>query len=140
MVEGIAALSTRDPSLHARFLSGVRDIVERAERALIARDAGTLSALFGENQSLLREVHLSTPAIEQMIELAESTGISGVKLTGSGGGGSVIALAGFADVDAAGSDAERAATALAERWSLEGFPAFPTRIRGKADGATPEPR
>jgi mevalonate kinase len=132
MVESIAALVTSDPDLHARFLSGVRSIVERAEPALARRDAATLSALFVENQALLSAVHLSTPAIDRMIELARATGISGVKLTGSGGGGSVIALGGFADRDELGSASEQAASALAERWSAEGFPAFPTRIRGSA--------
>lgn len=133
MVEGIAALQTTDAPLHARFLNGVRALTQQAEEALAARDEKRFGGLMNENQALLRAVHLSTPAIERMVELAGEAGALGVKLTGSGGGGSVIALGGFAPQAAPpGTDlrARVVAEAIADAWAQGGFKAFATKIRG----------
>lgn len=130
MVEGVAALEGTNPNLHARFLDGVRGLVARAEEALLAADERAFGALMRENQALLREVGLSTPAIDAMAALAEGAEALGVKLTGSGGGGSVIALGGFARRGEASSPAEARADAVARAWSGAGYAAFPTKIRG----------
>ena len=44
------------------------------------------------NQHLLSGLMLSTPALEEMIAAARAAGALGAKLTGSGGGGCMIAL------------------------------------------------
>ncbi|MGB5720393.1 MAG: hypothetical protein WBM34_06825, partial [Woeseiaceae bacterium] len=41
---------------------------------------------------LLNALEVSTPELEQMTALARQSGAAGAKLTGAGGGGSIIAL------------------------------------------------
>ncbi|NUP12790.1 MAG: mevalonate kinase [Polyangiaceae bacterium] len=137
MVEGIARIKDRNPDLFDKFLSGVRAIVENARLALEAGDGRALGQLMDMNQMLLAGVLLSTEAIEKMCAIARSTGALGAKLTGSGGGGSVIALGGICPRGERRSAAEELAVRIAAAWSDAGFAAFPTRIHGSHnDGAT----
>ena len=56
-------------------------------------DIQTLGALFLDNQRLLKQLGVSTPIIDNIIEQVITLGASGAKLSGSGGGGIVMALA-----------------------------------------------
>jgi mevalonate kinase len=84
-----------------------------------------LGKLLDLNQMLLAGLMLSTDAIERMREVAKDAGSLGAKLTGSGGGGSVIALA------RSKADAERIAAA----WRDAGFDGFATCVRRRGDRA-----
>ena len=44
------------------------------------------------NHGLLNALQLSTPELEEMVHVARRAGAVGAKLTGGGGGGSMIAL------------------------------------------------
>ena len=46
-----------------------------------------------ENQALLREIGVSSPELDRLIEVAREAGAKGAKLSGGGRGGCVIALA-----------------------------------------------
>ena len=43
-------------------------------------------------QGLLNGIGVSTPSLERMIDLARASGAAGAKLTGAGGGGSIVAM------------------------------------------------
>ena len=43
-------------------------------------------------QGLLNAIGVSTPELESMIAIARDSGAVGAKLTGAGGGGSIVAL------------------------------------------------
>ena len=60
--------------------------------ALQSGDYQQLGALMNMNHGLLNALEVSTPEIEGMISIARAAGAVGAKLTGGGGGGSVIAL------------------------------------------------
>ena len=45
-----------------------------------------------ENHQLLREIGVSTPVLDQMVNAALEAGASGAKLSGGGGGGNIIAV------------------------------------------------
>ncbi len=45
-----------------------------------------------ENQEILRHIEVSSPEIENLIDIALSQGALGAKLTGTGRGGNIIAL------------------------------------------------
>ena len=53
-----------------------------------------LGALMNLCQGYLNGLQLSTPQIEELIHIARSHGALGAKLTGSGGGGSIVAIFG----------------------------------------------
>ena len=130
MVESIARIQEKNPQLHEKFLGGVRSIVENARLALDAGDDRALGQLMDMNQMLLAGVLLSTEAIEQMCGIARAEGALGAKLTGSGGGGSVIALGGMCPRAERGSVAEQLAEQIAAAWAAAGFTSFSTRVQG----------
>lgn len=98
------------PSLTAETVAGVRkkwqhegekceaiftkigEIVNKVHGILISDDLLTHAALLTENHQLLRELGVSTPTLDRLVDAALSAGAIGAKLSGGGGGGNVIAL------------------------------------------------
>jgi mevalonate kinase len=74
------------------------------------------------NQTLLSALFVSTPDIERLCAVARGVGALGAKLTGAGGGGSVVALV--------------ASPALADvvlsAWRADGFDGFATSVQAEA--------
>jgi hydroxymethylglutaryl-CoA reductase len=60
--------------------------------ALGQGDYERLGSLMNVCQGFLNALEVSTPELEKMISLARRTGACGAKLTGAGGGGSIVAL------------------------------------------------
>lgn len=133
MVESIARIKDTNSELFAKFLNGVRAIVDNAKLALDDADEKALGQLMDMNQMLLAGVLLSTEKIEAMCRIARESGALGAKLTGSGGGGSVIALGGMCARGEGGSEAERRARSAAAAWQTAGFNGFATCIKGRTD-------
>lgn len=75
---------------------------------------------------VLAGLFLSTEELERPRHLARSSGALGAKLTGSGGGGSVIALLPPPEPGHAG--ASDVASAVIAAWKSAGFDGFVTRI------------
>jgi mevalonate kinase len=119
MVEHVAKLRDRRPELVLRSFEGIRSLVANARLALEANDSVGLGRLMDLNQMLLSGLMLSTEEIEAMCRLAREAGALGAKLTGSGGGGCVVALA--------ESDPEP----ILARWEKAGFRSFATRALGR---------
>jgi mevalonate kinase len=115
MVEHVAKLRERKPELVDRSFEGIRSLVENARLALEADDQIGLGRLMDLNQMILSGLMLSTEEIESMCRLAREAGALGAKLTGSGGGGCVVALV--------QGDPE----AVLARWEKAGFRSFATR-------------
>jgi len=64
------------------------------EGARLLRDAAydRLGCLMNICQGLLNAVGVSTPELERMVDIARAAGAAGAKLTGAGGGGSIVAI------------------------------------------------
>jgi mevalonate kinase len=116
MVEHVAKLRQRKPDLVNQSFEAIRSLVANARLALEAGDTLGLGKLLDLNQMILSGLMLSTEETEALCRTARETGALGAKLTGSGGGGCVVAL-----VD---RDPER----VLARWSKEGFRAFATSV------------
>jgi mevalonate kinase len=116
MVEHVAKLRERKREMVDRSVRAIDSLVQNAKLAMEAGDTEGLGRLMDLNQMLLSGLMLSTEEIEAMCRLAREAGALGVKLTGSGGGGCVVALA-----------LEDPAPIL-ERWEKEGFRSFSTRM------------
>ncbi|MDP9197190.1 MAG: mevalonate kinase [Thermoproteota archaeon] len=67
-------------------------ICNDAKKALASGDPETLGKMMTENHKLLTRLDVSHPKLEEFIEICMSNGALGSKLTGAGGGGSIIAL------------------------------------------------
>lgn len=100
MVESVARQRMRDPKRFEQTLEAVKTLVDNARLALTAGDSYGLGQLMNLNQALLSSLMLSTNSLEEMCAAARDAGAQGAKLTGSGGGGCMIALVG-PDGDAA---------------------------------------
>ena len=117
MVEGLARLRERRPEMVNKSLDGIHSLVRNARLCLEAGDIVGLGKLMDLNQMLLSGLFLSTQDIERACKVARDAGALGAKLTGSGGGGCVIAL----------TDGE--SDAVLEAWRSAGFECFATRVR-----------
>jgi hydroxymethylglutaryl-CoA reductase len=60
--------------------------------ALQSADYEELGSLMNICHGLLNAIEVSTPEIENMVNLARAAGATGAKLTGGGGGGSIVVL------------------------------------------------
>jgi mevalonate kinase len=118
MVSGLAALGKRNPSLLESSVSAITALVENAVSAVTDGDASALGELMRMNQMLLAGLMLSTPAIEELCRLAGEHGALGAKLTGAGGGGAVVALAG------SGAEGHACAQQVIAAWASAGYEGF----------------
>lgn len=128
----LVVVDTGSPGDTAAMVAGVRargrhDLLDAigalAERVIAGLAAGDdCGGLFDENQRLLAELGVSTPALDQACAALRRAGAKGAKLAGAGGGGVA-----FGVVD----DAERT---LAE---LRGFRAFALSIYSRSQLPTP---
>ena len=81
-----------DNSRYEAIFDDIGAIAETARRAIGAGDAAALGPLMRENQRLLRQLDVSSEALDRLIAIAEGSGAAGAKLCGGGRGGNLIAL------------------------------------------------
>ena len=79
------------PARHHLFVE-MGWLAQQAEAAIHARDLSLLGHLMNLNQLLLEKLGVSSPELERLIEAALEAGALGTKLSGSGGGGIMVAL------------------------------------------------
>lgn len=84
--------SESKPRSFDAHLDEARDISEGATRAVASQDDEELGGLMNRNQELLEKIGVSHPRLRQLVKVARQKGALGAKLTGAGGGGSIIAL------------------------------------------------
>ncbi|MGK3983977.1 mevalonate kinase [Sorangium sp. So ce136] len=139
MVDLVARLFERKPTLAERSIAGIAALVENAALAIEAGDAIALGRLMDLNQMLLAGMFVSTEAIEALCKLAREAGALGAKLTGAGGGGSVIALLPPPPPGDRGAAPEvpDVADRVLAAWRDAGYSGFVTRV--KAGGTTTDP-
>lgn len=93
--EQVAGVRKRRDAAPAHF-EAIFDEMDSLSRQgadlLVAGDWQKLGALMNLGHGLLNAIGVSTPGLERMVALARSAGASGAKLTGAGGGGSIVAL------------------------------------------------
>jgi mevalonate kinase len=81
-----------DPITYNAYFQSIGDFSRQARSMLENGETGNLGALMTENQSILSKMGLSTPRLDELIEIAVKNGATGAKLTGGGGGGFIIAM------------------------------------------------
>jgi hydroxymethylglutaryl-CoA reductase len=92
LVERVKAKRNRNPEYIDRILAEIGNLTVDAGIALGTGDIIELGRLMFRNHELLARLGVSTPALDRAVELLLDYGVLGAKLTGSGGGGAVIAL------------------------------------------------
>ena len=90
-----AAEESLDETLLRRFRHVVTEAerVGRAERAITAYDLKRFGRLMTEShQSLRDDFEVSSPQLDELVEIATDAGAAGARLTGAGMGGCIVAL------------------------------------------------
>ena len=82
----------QDRKLYERIFDQIDTLVLRGVQAIQDEDLGTLGELMNVCHGMLNAMQVSTPELEQLVDIARESGALGAKLTGGGGGGSIIAL------------------------------------------------
>lgn len=125
MVEAVARYRERRPEVAQKAFDAIHTLVKNARLAIEAGDKKAVGQLLDLNQMLLSGMFVSTREIEHLCATARASGALGAKLTGAGGGGSVVALV----------DSAKAGEAVVEAWKKDGFDGFVTTVG--ADAARP---
>jgi mevalonate kinase len=123
MVEGVARLREQRPEEIGAALDAIGELARAGMKCLAEGELTELGRLMNANQRLLSSLSVSTEGIERACALARDAGALGAKLTGSGGGGAVIALA---------EDVEPVLSAFRGA----GLACFATRVRARSADLT----
>lgn len=110
-VEDVRALYDSAPDRTGAIFNEIGTIVRDARAAIESGALETLGDLMSANHALLRQLTVSSAALDLLVAAAKGAGALGAKLSGGGRGGNMIALV-AADRAAAVTDALRAAGAV----------------------------
>jgi len=91
-VAGVAERYGRNPEHYDRIFAEMDALSLDGAKALAGSDYARLGDLMNMAHGLLNALGVSTTELESMVELARAAGAVGAKLTGAGGGGSIVAL------------------------------------------------
>ena len=92
LVSSVAEARNKNKEMYEKIFEQMGEISQQGLDAIKKKDFNQLGDLMNIYQGLLNSIGVSTPELESMIDIARSSGALGAKLTGSGGGGSIIAL------------------------------------------------
>ena len=107
------------PSLFAGLCESATMVTSLCSEALTRGDVATLGQLMTYSHAVLARAGASNKRLDTLVDLCMSSGCLGAKLTGAGGGGSVLAVPPPDPTDA---------RAVAEGLSAKGYTSFLTRI------------
>ena len=82
----------KERKLYDRVFDQIDSLVLQGVQAIQDNNLVALGELMNVCQGMLNALQVSTPELEQLVSIARDNGALGAKLTGGGGGGSIIAL------------------------------------------------
>ncbi|EPR77176.1 Hydroxymethylglutaryl-CoA reductase [Leifsonia rubra CMS 76R] len=88
----VRAARERNPARYEAIFSQIDELVLAGVGALRRGDLAELGELMNMNHGLLGALQVSSPELETLVGVARRAGALGAKLTGSGGGGAMIAV------------------------------------------------
>jgi hydroxymethylglutaryl-CoA reductase len=92
LVAGVRARREQSTEHYDAIFAQIDALSLAGAAALERGDLDELGRLMNICQGLLTAIEVSTPELEAMVAIARAAGAAGAKLTGAGGGGSMIAL------------------------------------------------
>lgn len=92
MVGQVHEAWSRNTALYDRIFQDIDALSLQGAEAVQRGDFAQLGELMNINHGLLNALQVSTPELEDMVGIARRAGALGAKLTGGGGGGSMVAL------------------------------------------------
>lgn len=92
-VGDVRRLWQAEPARWENVFDKVAEIVLKARQAIEIGNISTLGPLMDANHALLKQLTVSSPELDRLVEAARQSGALGAKLSGGGRGGNMIALA-----------------------------------------------
>jgi len=81
-----------NPERYQTLFDQIGELVRSVKKHLMKGDLSRVGPLLTENHTLLKDLGVSTPELDRLVEAAVEAGALGAKLSGGGGGGNMIAL------------------------------------------------
>jgi hydroxymethylglutaryl-CoA reductase len=113
----------KDQKLYERIFDQIDALTLRGVQAIQNNDIKLLGELMNICHGMLNALQVSTPELEKLVDISRENGALGAKLTGGGGGGSIIAIC----------EADTAPVVNAIR--AAGFQAVPVMLGARLNGA-----
>jgi hydroxymethylglutaryl-CoA reductase len=113
----------KDRKLYERIFDQIDALTLRGVQAIQDNDLELLGELMNICHGMLNALQVSTPELEKLVDISRENGALGAKLTGGGGGGSIVAIC----------EGETAPVVNAIR--AAGFQAVPVMLGAKLNGA-----
>ncbi|NOY22247.1 MAG: hydroxymethylglutaryl-CoA reductase, degradative [Acidobacteria bacterium] len=126
MVTAVRKARQKAPEIYDSIFKQINELTLASLPAIETGDMETLGRLMNVAHGLLNSIGVSCWELEELIQIARKNGSPGAKLTGSGGGGAMIALA--------PEHPEKLAAAMKEA----GYQSFITEIGFPSAGASHE--
>ncbi len=92
LVAAVRERYEKNEALYETIFDEIDEISVAGAAALRERDYALLGSLMNVCHGFLNAIEVSTPELESMVSIAREAGAMGAKLTGAGGGGSIVAL------------------------------------------------
>ncbi len=92
MVAGVRERWRKDTALYDSLFENFSQVAETGIQAAAEGDYSALGHMMTINHGLLNAIQVSSPELDRMVQIARDHGALGAKLTGAGGGGSIVAL------------------------------------------------
>ena len=93
LVKQVKKLREEKPTMVNDVYTQSASLVEKGKDSLLVNDYKTFGRLMNENHTVLRQLKVSTPKLDELVETSTKAGAYGAKLSGAGGGDCMIALA-----------------------------------------------
>ncbi len=93
MVAGVRERWRRHRELYDSLFDNFGQVVDSGIKSIHESDYRHLGQMMTINHGLLSAIQVSSPELDRMVQIARDHGALGAKLTGAGGGGSIVALA-----------------------------------------------
>jgi len=93
VVADVRHLKESNPEKFENIFNEYKVLSEKAKNALLESDKNLIGKLMNQNHKLLQDITVSSEINDKLVEIALNNGALGAKVTGTGRGGLVIALA-----------------------------------------------
>jgi mevalonate kinase len=93
VVADVKRLKEENPTRFEHIFDEYNLLVKKAKKALLNGDINQIGNLMNQNHKLLQEITVSGKINDELVKISIKSGAVGAKLTGTGRGGLVIALA-----------------------------------------------
>jgi len=93
VVADVRRLKEANPEKFEKIFNEYKALSEKAKKALLEGDINILGNLMNQNHKLLQKITVSGEINDKLVDIALKNGALGAKMTGTGRGGLVIALA-----------------------------------------------